>query len=240
MEAKYSYYDFEKSMERIDNVLNSSDASYQDRDEVPVRSALTFSNGYYVYCSALFVDMRASKALAGAHTRPVLAKMYKVYISELVAVLKSHVNVSEIYIEGDCVWGIYNTPQKSDIDEVFSVAAMAASLIDVLNVKYVKRGYSAIKAGIGMSYGESLLIKAGFEGSGINEVVWLGKLVGEAAMLCSYGSKSSADFSMMVSDSFYNNLNEQCKKLVSWNSNRGCYHGWVVNLRMNDWVLSKA
>lgn len=240
MEAKYSFYDFDKSMERIDAILNSSDASYEDRKEIPARAALTFSNGYYVYCSVVFVDMRGSKALAAAHTRPVLAKMYKAYISELVAVIKSHAKVSEIYIEGDCVWGVFNTPKKNDIDEVFSVAAKAASLIDVLNIKYSNKGYSEIKAGIGVSYGESLLVKAGFEGSGINEVVWLGKLVGEAAMLCSYGSKTSADSPVMVSEVFYNNLDEQNKGFLSWNSNRKCYHGGIAYTLMNDWVLSKV
>lgn len=104
MEVTYSNYDFNKSIERIDEVLNGSDALYEDKKSIPLRNSLTFNSGYYVDCSAMFVDIRGSKELSNRHTRPVLAKIYKTYISELVAVLKGHSQVSEIYIEGEgCV-----------------------------------------------------------------------------------------------------------------------------------------
>lgn len=236
MEACCSAYDYMKSIERIDEVLNGSDLSYKDKESVPSRDLLTFNNGFYVECSAIFVDIRGSKELSERHTRPVLAKIYKTYISELVAVLKSHSKVTELYIEGDCVWAICDTPLKADIDELFSVAAKASSLIDILNIKYKKKGYSELKIGIGISYGSSLMIKSGYKGSGINEVVWLGKLVGEAAMLCSYGSKAYGDSEMMVSNVFYNNLRDENKRLLSKNFARDCYHGNVINIAMNEWV----
>ena len=236
MEAKYSYYDFNKSIERIDDILYGADSSYEDKDSIPSRNSLTFDNGFNVSCSALFIDIRGSKDLSEKHTKPVLSKIYKSYISELIAVLKAHASVNELYIEGDSVWGIFDTPKKSDIDELFSIAANASSLIDILNIKYKKRGYSQIKVGIGIAYGSSLLIKSGYKGSGINEVVWLGKLVGEAALLCSYGNKTYGDYELMASNVFYNNLNDDNKKLMAKNYTRDCYHGNIVNTTMNEWV----
>jgi len=240
MEAKNSYYNFNKSIERIDDILYGSDSSYEDKKTIPSRDSLTFDNGFNVSCSALFIDIRGSKDLSEKHTKPVLAKIYKSYISELIAVLKDHSGVNEIYIEGDAVWGIFDTPNKSDIDELFSIAAKASSLIDILNIKYEKRKYSQIKVGVGVSYGSSLLIKSGYKGSGINEVVWLGKLVGEAALLCSYGNKTYADSELMVSSVFYNNLNDDNKNLMTYNLNRSCYHGNIVNIDMNNWVNSNG
>ncbi len=187
----------------------------------------------------MFIDMRGSNALADKHKRPTLAKMYRSYISELVAVLKGNTCVDEICIEGDCVWGVFNTPKKVDVDSVFSTAAQASSLVDVLNHKYSKKGYSSINVGIGMSYGTTLLIKAGYKGSGINEVVWLGKLVNEAAKLCNAGNRERYDHEMMVSNIFYNNLNDSNKKLLSKHIYRDCYHGDVVNTDMNNWLLSQ-
>jgi len=236
MEACHSCYDFNKSVDRVDEVLNGSDTSYEDKKSIPSRDSLTFNNGFYVECSAIFIDIRGSKELNEKHTRPVLAKIYKTYISELIAVLKDHSKISELYIEGDAVWGVCDTPKKDDINELFSVAAKASSLIDILNIKYKKKGYSELTVGIGISYGSSLLIKSGYKGSGINEVVWLGKLVGEAAMLCSYGNKTDKDLEMMVSNVFYDNLNEDRKKLLSKNHVRDCYHGNVINTSMNKWV----
>ncbi len=75
MEANYSYYDFNKSIERIDEVLISSDSSYEDKDSIPTRDSLTFNNGFYVNCSAIFIDIRGSKKLSDKHKRTVLAKI---------------------------------------------------------------------------------------------------------------------------------------------------------------------
>lgn len=240
MEAKYSQYDYQQSRERIDEILNSSDAEYKDSKSIPSRDKLTFNNGYYVDCSAIFVDMRKSKDLNSKHKRPTLAKIYKTYISELVSVLRDHPKISEISIEGDCVWGVADTPSKNDIDELFSVAAKAASLIDTLNIKYRKKGYSEIDVGIGLSYGTSLFIKAGHKGSGINEAVWLGKLIGETAELCSYGRRTWNDKRIMASSVFYNNLKKENQNLLTWNSERNCYHGNIVNIAMNDWVSTNG
>ena len=76
MEADYSVYDYKKSIERIDEVLSSSDANYEDKKGIPKRDSLTFNNGFYVDASALFIDVRGSKKLNGLHTRPTLAKIY--------------------------------------------------------------------------------------------------------------------------------------------------------------------
>ena len=241
MEANHSNYDYTKSIERIDEVLDSSDANYENKKSIPSRSSLTFSNGYYVYATAIFVDIRGSKSLNDKHKRPTLAKMYRTYISEVVAVLKGDLNINEIYIEGDGVWAIIDTPSKSDIDSAFSTAAKISSLIDILNIKYRKKGYSELTVGIGITWGESLYIKSGYKGSGINEVVWLGKgLVGDAAKLCSFGNKTNADREIMASDTFYSNLNQHNKDLLRINSNRSCYHSNAVNTEMDKWVTDNG
>lgn len=236
MEASTSTYVHTDSIERIIEILDSSDSIYEERDQIPPRSSLTYQNGFYVSCSALFIDIRDSKGLAEKHTRPVLAKIYKCYVSELVAVLRDNSCVNEVYIEGDCVWGIFNTPYKNNIDELFSTAAKASSLIDTLNVLLKRKKYSTLSVGMGMAYGTSLVVKAGHKGSGINEVVWLGKLVGEAASLCSQANKSALDYELMVSSVTYENLGNDNKKLLTKHLFKDCYHGTIINLNMNEWV----
>lgn len=236
MQATYSYYDFNKSVERVSETLDSSDALYEDKTTIPSRDSLTFNNGFYVKCSALFVDIRKSKDLPSKHTRPVLAKIYKTYISEVVAVMRGNLDIFEISIEGDCVWGVFDTPFKSNINNVFHTAAKISSLIDILNIKYKKKGYSAINIGIGASWGESLFIKAGYKGSGINEIVWVGELVGEAAKLCSYGNRNYNDAEIMVSSVFYSNLNDSNQKCLVKSSYPDCYEGNVINTTMSEWV----
>lgn len=239
MEAKYSYYDYEKSIERVDEILNSSDSNYEDKKSIPSRDLLTFTNGFYVYASVIFIDMRGSKALANKHTRPVLAKMYRTFISELVAVFRGDPNVFEIYIEGDAVWGVFNTPTKSDVDRVFGTSCQAASLVDILNIKLKRKNYTEIGVGIGLAYGESLLVKAGYRNSGVNEVVWIGKVVGEAAKLCDLAGRLWTNRTF-VSNTFQDNLNEANKKLLYKDWTNDCYSGLVFNVAMNAWVSKNS
>lgn len=236
MLANYKAYDFEKSLERIDEILDSSDNNYTDSKTIPNRDNLTFTNGYYVYGTAIFVDMRGSKAYANNHRRPVLAKVYRSYISELVAILNSFNKVRELYIEGDCVWAIYDTPYQHDMNDIFTLAGMVNSLIDTINIKLCKKKYTEIKAGIGVHYNETLMIKAGYKGSAINEVTWIGSLVSETAELCSNANKNGNQ-PILFSNSFYENLpNQQYKDWLEKNWSYDCYGGYIINTNMNDWV----
>lgn len=239
MHANYKVYEFDKSRDRIDEILNSSDYNYSDSKIIPNRDNLTFTNGYYICCSALFIDMRGSKEFAKKHTRPVTAKIYRSYISELIAVLNGNSNLREIYIEGDCVWGVFNTPNTIDVGSVFDTAAKAASLIDTLNVKLRKKNYSPITVGIAMHDKEILMIKAGYKGSGINEVTWIGKLVGETADLCSQANKNGRR-RMLVSNDFYSHLNDKDKNLLNKIYTPNCYEGDVINIAMNNWVTQNG
>lgn len=239
MQSNYRTYDFERSRERIDEILNSSDNNYVDKKEIPERENLTFTNGYYIWGSAIFVDMRDSKGYSEKHTRPVLAKVYRSYISELVAVLNGLDTVREVYIEGDCVWAVYNTPLQSDVDNVFDVAAKANSLMATINVKLKKKNYSQIKAGIGVHYGETLMIKAGYKGSSINEVTWIGKLISKTAEYCSKANKGQR-YPIILSDTFVSNLKTKYQEFCTKVTYTDFYGADVVDSEMNDWVMQNG
>lgn len=235
MKTSFINYKYEKSFERIDNILESSDNSFEELDEIPSRDKLTFTNGFYVNCSALFVDIRDSSSLASKHNRPKLAKLYRTYISEVVAIINGDTFCSEVNVIGDGILGIFNTTSKWGINSVFGTSAQISSLIDVLNCKFNKKDIAQIEVGIGMSYGRALMIKAGYKGSQINEVVWMGEVINRAYQLASYGNRSYQDNETMVSEVFYNNLNEHNQGLLNPNYPRVCYHGNIINPEMNDW-----
>lgn len=236
MKSNFILYDFEKSRERLDDILKAEDANYEEIDTIPSRDKLTFTNGYYVNCSAIFIDIRKSSELPSKYKRPTLAKLYRSFLSEIIAVINGNINCAELNIQGDCVWGIIETNLMRQIDNLFSTSAQCSSLIDVLNYKLKKYGIGPISVGVGLSYGRALMIKGGYNGSGINDVVWMGDVVNEASKLCSYANTTYYDKELMVSSTFFSNLNESNQKLLSWNATRNCYHGDIINLAMNDWL----
>ena len=154
--------------------------------------------------------------------------------------MNGNTTCSEIVIIGDGITGIFNSTQKTHIDYVFGTAYQIASLVDVMNYKFKKSDIEQITIGIGISYGRALMIKAGYKGSGINDVVWMGDVVNEASKLSGYGNNSWNDFEIMVSGDFHYNLNEHNQGLLKYNSNRHCYHGNVVCTEMNEWYQANC
>ncbi len=237
MKSNFITYDFEKSRKRIDEILDAKDTSYEEVEKIPSRDRLTFNNGFYVTkTSALFIDIRGSSKMASDYTRPTLAKIYRSYISECVAVINGDSNCAEVDIHGDCVWGVFDAQYKNQIDSVFSTGAELSSLIDTLNCKYKKKNIKPIEVGIGMDFGRVLMIKAGYDGSGLNDVVWMGEVVNDARKLCAHGNRTMFDNEIMVAKDFHSNLNDHNKSLLAWNSNRNCYHGNVINTGMDKWL----
>lgn len=235
MQTNYMAYDYTKSILRIDTILNQQDTSFEEVKSFPSADKLTFTNGFYVNATALFVDIRDSSKLIDAHNRPALAKIYRSFISEVIAIMNGNINCRFINIDGDCVSGVYETPNKPDVDLAFGDAYAISSLVDILNCKLKKKKITEINIGIGMDYGRLLLIKAGFSGSGLNEVAWMGNALNAAAKLCNKANKEHS-YEILVSSDIHYNLDNDNKKLLSKIEYQDYYGGNVIRTDMNEWV----
>ena len=81
-------YKVEDSAFRMDEILDANDNDYEDnKNSLPSRDKLTYKNGYYVDVTALFIDIVDSSKLTDGHKRPTLAKMYRAFLSECVAIM---------------------------------------------------------------------------------------------------------------------------------------------------------
>ncbi|WP_405766600.1 adenylate/guanylate cyclase domain-containing protein [Streptomyces sp. NBC_00080] len=236
MDSNHKPYNYVSSFSRIDDILSAPAGNYEETHELPDRDKLTYSNGFYAQCTAVFADIRKSSSLPEKYKRPKLAKLYRAYISEMVAIMNGSEQAREVNIVGDGVWAVFNTPNKSHIDDVFAMIARCNSLIKVLNYKLAKAGYSdPIAVGIGAAYGRALMIKAGYSGSGISDIVYMGDVVNKAAKLAAKGSSGFMVPPIMLDENFQCNLKEENKKLVERSWNYECYTADVVNVAMEDW-----
>ena len=213
-ETTYTYK-VEDSASRMDDILDANDNDYEDnKSSIPSRDKLTYKNGYYVNVTALFIDIVDSSKLTDGNKRPTLAKMYRAFLSECVAIMNSWEMCKEININGDCVWGVFETPKKSDVDDVISVAAQLNSMIKILNYKLQKKKYDTISVGIGIDDGRALMVKVGYSGSGINEIVWMGDVVNTACHLANKAGRGIRN-RIIVTEQIYSNLNDEHKGMLS-------------------------
>lgn len=237
MEATHKEYSFLDSLSRMDDILNADNKQYEEKDSIPARSSLTYTNGFYVKCAALFVDICDSSKMTDEHKRPVLAKIYRSFISELVAFFNGYNICKEVNIHGDCVWAVFNTTCKSDVDTAFSAAYGANAIVNILNYKLEKKGYLKYKVGIGMDYGRALMIKAGHKGSTINDVVWMGDVVNQACHYAGYvGKPGTWGKNIFMSSFIYENLNDKNKELCEKNNQYYFYQSSAVMSYMDKWL----
>jgi len=184
-------YQVSDSDTRICDILNATDRSYETVDSIPSVSRLTYANGFYVErVVAVFIDIRGSSQLPSHHTRPVLGKLYRAYLSECVAVLNQDPNCKQIFIQGDCVSGMFDGNEQRFVDDAFFRTCQLNALVNILNWRLAQKGFTTIQCGIGMAYGRALMLQGGCSGTGINEVIWMGDVVNEASKLCGQGNKN--------------------------------------------------
>lgn len=229
-------YDVSKSVTRIDNILNLDNSKFEESESIPDRSKLTYENGYYVNVGAIFIDIRQSSTLTDEHKRPKLAKLYRSYISEVVAILNSFSDCKEINIVGDCVSGIFD----NNMDGMLNASTKISSLVTILNYKYSKKDIVNIEIGIGLDFGRALMIKAGYSGSGISDVVWMGDVVNNASNLCNEANKNGKRI-ILVSENVYEKLCKENKEILEKKSyfdkfyqSKG-YNTQLIDIDMNEW-----
>jgi len=236
MKIEYTKYNHMNSLSRVKNTLDTIDEVYKESNTIPNRNTLTDQNGFYVNITVLHVDIRKSKKLFDNNSYAVLSKIYRLYISEVMAVLKGNKNICEVGIEGDGIWAVFDASLNNHVEDVLQTAGQISSLIDILNIKFSKRKYPKLTIGIGIDSGKSLYMKTGYTSTDFNEVVWIGKVFGKAAKYSDYGNREIDDKELMISKLVYNSLIDEYKELFIWNENRSCYHGNLINQDMNTWV----
>jgi class 3 adenylate cyclase len=242
MESNTRNYTSDDSDARIREILDAPRGNYEEVDDIPSRARLTYDNGFYVKCAAVFIDIRGSSSLPDLHSRPVLGKIYRAYISECIAVLNRYSCCKEIYVAGDCVSGIFNTSTGTGIQEAFNAACALNSQIQHLNYRLEQKGYTPISCGIGVSYGRALMVKSGYSGSGLNEVVWMGDVVNQASNLCHQGNRNGRA-PVQVACEVYDRLGQHDRQLMkivfspAWEIEH--YEGDVVNVAMADWLRER-
>lgn len=233
MQAKNGNYDFEKSLERIDNILSNS-SSFPEVTKVPVANRMSYDNGFYVNCSAIFVDICDSSKMTDVHKRPTLAKMYRAFISEMVALFNGFDACRDISINGDCVWAVFDATSDEQVNAVFSASYMANSLVNALNYKFAKKGYSQISVTIGIDTGRALAVQAGYKTSGINDIIWMGDVVNTACHLCS-ANRGEGVGNTILTPAVYSKLSSANKKLCK-PLRSGNFHSDSICVYMNDWL----
>lgn len=239
-------YDYRKGKERVENILDN-ELKVIEQGKLPHDDSFTFSNGYYSWVTAIFVDIRDSSSLFADEDKEKVSKIIRSFTSEIIEILRDDDNIREIGIRGDCVYAVYTTPQKSDIYELADRTFWINTYMKMLNKLLVERALPTISVGIGMSSAQELVVKAGRKDVGINSKVWIGEAVTKAAHYSSKGNKDGNSVLIYSSCSFNNFIdkleeNNEEKKPREWftyryDSDIGWYYtANIIKTTFDEWI----
>ena len=236
-------YDYKQGKKRVEEILDN-DLDIIEQDKVPKENEFTFSNGYLSWITAVFVDIRDSSSLCADEDKEKVAKIIKSFTSEIIEILRKDDNLREIGIRGDCVYAIYTTPKKKDEYEIASKTFFVNTYLKMLNLMLKERDLPTIKAGIGMSTAEELVVKAGRKNVGINSQIWIGKAVSVASNLASLGNKngiapcvySELSYINFIEELEKNNPNKKPKDWFTYYKDGDYYSANIVKTTFNDWI----
>ena len=239
-------YDYKKSKEAVESILRSP-TKIVEKNLIPSSdSEFTYENGIKTWVGALFVDIVDSSKLFKSPNEDT-ARIIRSFCSEIISILKDDSNYREIGIRGDCVYCIYNAPYQTDLVEIFRHAYRINSFMQMLNKLLNKFGFPTVRAGIGLGCSQDLIIKAGQSGSGINDKIWIGKAVVDAAHLSDVANRNGVS-EIAMSPLFYDNIIEHlCKeneKYKSWISSHTSgyygsvdyYHCSIIETDFDKWI----
>lgn len=223
-------FDYENSKNTIEEILKSK-TKIIEKDSIPSSdSEFTYENGIKTWVGALFVDIVDSSKLFKSSNEDT-ARVIRSFCSEIISILKDDKNYREIGIRGDCVYCIYSAAYKEDLVEIFRHAYRINSFMNMLNKLLVKKGYISIRAGIGLGCGQELIVKAGQNGSGINDKIWIGKAVVDAAHLSDIANRngiSSIAMSTLFHDNIFDLLCKENAGYKTWiNAYSSGYYGSI-------------
>lgn len=243
-------YDYKKGKERIEAILYD-DVDVIKQDKLPKESEFTFDNAYRSWVTGLFVDIRNSTNLFSQKDKNNVSRLIRAFTSEIIEILRLDTNAKpddklrEIGIRGDCVYAVYTSPKKSDEHEIAYKAFYVNTFMYMLNELLSDAGYPTIKVGIGVSTAQELVVKAGRENVGINNLVWIGSAVTKASKFSGLGNKYGRKSLIFSEESYFyfiDLLKKECPGATSWFTKRvdselGIYYDADVVIKgFDNWI----
>lgn len=240
-----SDYDYKEGKLRILSILEDN-LTVNENVRIPSDRLFTYENSYYGWVTAVFVDIRDSTSIFSSNNKVNVSKIIRSFTSEVIEILREDDNLREIGIRGDCVYSVYATQNKEDINEIMNKVYYINTFMKMLNSLLKSKGFKELKVGIGASSSQELVIKAGRKGTGINNLVWIGEGVSRASNLSSLGNRNFSE-SIVISSATYSNyidtLSNQDKdryrsyfKYKSSSDYGEYYYCDIIKSAFNDWI----
>lgn len=224
-------YNFLHSLQRIETI-NGFDLSSNTLPYVPKPEEFSEDKTLHVNATVMYIRIKAQSNSSDQGSKILNLALHS-YMTEIINICKCNENCRDVVITPNYIMVIYSTPKKVDVDTVIDDSARARSLAMVVNkiCKVVK-----IITFIAIDYGE-LLMSSYSAMNGSRSFTWTGQPITKSKEM----ADKDDDGVISITNIIWNNIKQENQRLFK-NENifEDNYTGNIVNIIMNNWVLSNS
>lgn len=224
-------YNFLHSLQRIETI-KKFDSSSNALAYVPKPEEFSEDKTLQVNATVMFIRLKAQSNSNNSSSK-TLDLALQSYMTEVTNICKSNENCRDVVITPNHILVIYSTPKKVDVDTVIDDSARARSLAMVVNKIYkdVK-----IVTSIAIDYGE-LIMSSCSSINGLKSFAWTGQPITESKEMADKDENGVISITTII----WNNIKQENQRLFKHqNIFEDNYIGNIINIIMNNWVLSNS
>lgn len=224
-------YNFLHSLQRIE-MIKDFDSSSNALAYIPKPEEFSEDKTQRVNATVMYIRLKTQSKSSNTSSK-TLDLALQSYMTEVTNICKSNENCRDVVITPNHIMVIYSTPKKVDVDTVIDDSARARSLAMVVNKIYkdVK-----IITFIAIDYGE-LLMSSCSSTKGSRSFAWTGQPITDSKEMADKDENGVISITTII----WNNIKQENQRLFKHeNIFEDNYTGNIVNIIMNNWVLSNS
>lgn len=217
-------YSLSDSLTRIDKLLKGYKLAPEDvQSDVKVfKYPVATTNRFSIMVAKIDFN------LTGGDDNKSAGAFSSVY-HELYEIPASWSQCKGISIIGDYMVAVFETPMKSDVDDVIDVAANLCGIVDIINYKCKLSENSKIDIRIGISYGMITLLSYGNKRCSV--------IVGDEMVNATKSFFEKASEKVIISTIIHANIKDEYKEFFKEvGIIGGLYSGNIINTGMATWL----
>lgn len=181
---------FKQNAERIDEILTTP-LTISEARVVPAVNDVGFTEGKRLETAVLFIDMRGSTSLSQERYKETISKIYKAFFDGVGKVVSWKSGAYIRGFAGDRLMAVFAPGDNACNWAVDAAIIMQTVITKILNPKLKQKYGAVINYGIGIDYGEMMVVRAGIKGGGSNnDLVWAGNTANYASKLADVNGRS--------------------------------------------------
>ena len=240
MEILHETFDFDKSLNDIDDILAVTSERVQKFQKIPSSQEIGALQLFVAVCTVVYVRLRpkpvtslAAFGESASGRSQVLTFRQRVLAQHLfVDLMREQQKCFDFMFFGDDMCCVLDTAFQTDINELFELLAKFNSMLNILSRKGELTGLPALEWGIGAHYGETFVSVNRYQAQD-ERFNWSG-LAFQTAFDLSNMALKDAPNTIYTTDVFYQNLKDKYKELMR-KKESGIYTANIINRPMKDW-----